>query len=100
MINYVVTNSLYVVTNDTWKTIDHSIKCITFAMIVKQNKYVNHPQPTIIYNPQNEMFWYFRTKCSFPKTKRTSLILFLFITYNKKASKKNVFLRCFLLCYL
>lgn|GEM_PF-1664294 len=48
MINYVVTNSLYVVTNDTWKTIDHSIKCITFAMIVKQNKYVNHPQPTII----------------------------------------------------
>lgn len=46
MINYVVTNSLYVVTNDTWKTIDHSIKCITFAMIVKQNKYVNHPQPT------------------------------------------------------
>lgn len=53
-----------------------------------------------IYNPQNEMFWHFRTKCSFPKTKRTSLILFLFITYNKKASKKNVFLRCFLLCYL
>ena len=52
------------------------------------------------YNPQNEMFWHFRTKCSFPKTKRTSLILFLFITYNKKASKKNVFLRCFLLCYL
>ncbi len=48
MINYVVTNSLYVVTNDTWKTIDRSIKCITFAMIVKQNKYVNHPQPTII----------------------------------------------------
>lgn len=53
-----------------------------------------------IYNPQNEMFWHFRTKCSFPKTKRTSLILFMFITYNKKASKKNVFLRCFLLCYL
>lgn len=53
-----------------------------------------------MYNPQNEMFWHFRTKCSFPKTKRTSLILFLFITYNKKASKKNVFLRCFLLCYL
>lgn len=26
MINYVVTNSLYVVTNDTWKTIDRSIK--------------------------------------------------------------------------
>ena len=24
-------------------------KCITFAMIVKQNKYVNHPQPTIKY---------------------------------------------------
>lgn len=24
------------------------------------------------YNPQNEMFWHFRTKCSFPKTKRTS----------------------------
>lgn len=46
------------------------------------------------------MFWHFRTKCSFPKTKRTSLILFLFITYNKKASKKNVFLRCFLLYYL
>lgn len=29
-----------------------------------------------IYNPQNEMFWHFRTKCSFPKTKRTSLTLF------------------------
>lgn len=49
MINYMVTNSLYVVTNDTWQTIDRSIKCITFAMIVKQNKYVNHPQPTIKY---------------------------------------------------
>lgn len=24
------------------------------------------------YNPQNEMFWHFRTKCSFSKTKRTS----------------------------
>lgn len=29
-----------------------------------------------IYNPQNEMFWHFRTKCSFSKTKRTSLTLF------------------------
>lgn len=29
-----------------------------------------------VYNPQNEMFWHFRTKCSFPKTKRTSLTLF------------------------
>lgn len=28
------------------------------------------------YNPQNEMFWHFRTKCSFSKTKRTSLTLF------------------------
>lgn len=49
MINYVVTNSLYVVTNDTWQTIGRPIKCIIFAMIVKQNKYVNHPQPTIKY---------------------------------------------------
>lgn len=24
------------------------------------------------YNPQNEMFWHFRTRCSFPKTKRIS----------------------------
>lgn len=29
-----------------------------------------------IYNPQNEMFWHFRTKCSFSKTKRTYLTLF------------------------
>lgn len=62
--------------------------------------YPGYRDQETMYNPQNEMFWYFRTKCSFPKTKRTSLILFLFITYNKKASKKNVFLRCFLLCYL
>lgn len=41
------------------------------------------------------MFWHFRTKCSFPKTKRTSLILFLFITYNKKASKKMYFFDAF-----
>lgn len=27
---------------------------------------------TEMYNPQNEMFWHFRTKCSFSKTKRTS----------------------------
>lgn len=51
MINYVVTNSLYVVTNDTWKTIDRSIKCIIFAMIVKQNKYVNHPLHNKRYKP-------------------------------------------------
>lgn len=51
MINYVVTNSLYVVTNDTWKTIDRSIKCITFAMIVKQNKYVNHTLHNKRYEP-------------------------------------------------
>lgn len=31
---------------------------------------------SFVYNQQNEMYWHFRTKCSFPKTKRTSLILF------------------------
>lgn len=43
MINYVVTNSQYVVTNDTCQTIDRSIKCITFAMNIKQDQYVSHP---------------------------------------------------------
>lgn len=35
-------------------------------------KFTKHHQVFYIYNPQNEMFWHFRTKCSFPKTKRTS----------------------------
>ena len=53
-----------------------------------------------MYNPQNEMFWHFRTKRSFPKTKRTSLILFSIHHIQEKSTEKNVFLRCFLLYYL
>ena len=40
--------------------------------IIKDVVAAENLEQALNYNPQNEMFWHFRTKCSFSKTKRTS----------------------------
>ena len=78
-INLLMLLLLYVVAASAQK---YDVKCLrgdsvavydVVETIRSEDTYYSKGEKLVFYyNPQNEMFWHFRTKCSFSKTKRTS----------------------------